>query len=478
MQNRPRIVYSLPDGGQSWILLRTGLLDRLAQSADFEWHFISPMARHPEFAEPFARANVSLHPWKLLRPSPVDRQMLWFRQELWRVRLGSSTSRIFAERMRQWEPKRYFLHHQFARLASKIPGAEQIVGRIHGAWMPSGPWGELLDELNPVALILGSGATKPQEVPLARAAAKRGIPCLGIIPSWDNLTSKGPLVAKPTRLAVWCERMRREAVELYGYRADDVVLTGPPQFDPHHRRRTAEDRLAFFQRTGLDPKKRLITYTSVPPGGCPFSAEYVPYFAGLLESGKLPRDCQLLVRLHPQDDFASFQRLAPIPGVRIERPGQSLGSQDGPGALLYYHPTRQDIDHLTDTIAFSDVVLNIASTITLDACVLDRPVLNIAFRPPGGDARFDIGEYYELDHYQPVTRSGASPIVRSEKELCVEIDRALSHPTALSDRRAALAREFDPFQDGGASRRLGDFILNFLGDALQRQATRSARKVA
>jgi hypothetical protein len=51
------------------------------------------------------------------------------------------------------------------------------------------------------------------EIPLIRAVIKAGIPTLGVVASWDNLTSKGLLLPKVDRLLVWNDAMREEAVK-------------------------------------------------------------------------------------------------------------------------------------------------------------------------------------------------------------------------------------------------------------------------
>ncbi len=456
------VLYTLPDGAQSSVLLRTALFDRLTCVRDLEWVFVSPLAGDPEFARAFARPGVRLKPWPGVQLSFWDRQIQMLRKELWRLRVGNATSEIFARRMRWMEPRRYHLHRRLARIGRCLPGFERMLDGIEHGLLGEGGWGEWLDEIQPLAVVFGSGGTKPQEAPLGRAARRRHIPCFNVIPSWDNLTSKGPLCYQGQRLAVWCERMRREAVELYGCRPEDVVVTGPPPFDPHAHPPAAKDRERFLTRLGFDPRRRLITYTSIHPDACPFSIDFVAVLARLIESGGLPEPCQLLVRMHPQDDFEAFERLPPMPHVVVERPGRYRGQANRNRAIFEYDPSGADVRHLTETLAFSDVVVNIASTITIEACALDRPVINLAYNLPGKFDGFDIADYYRLTHYQPVTESGAVVLVRSEEELRAAIVDALLSPKARSLERRRICGEYDPFRDGRAAERLASAILDFI----------------
>ncbi len=469
------VLYSLPDGAQSSVLLRTALFDRLTSVDDLQWVFASPLAENAEFARVFERPGVRLVPWPGVELSFWERQIQMLRKERWRLRVGNATSEIFARRMRWMEPRRYHLHRRTARFGSWIPGFDGLLDGLDRHVLGDGGWGRLLDELQPVAVVFGSGGTKLQEGPLARAARRRGIPCFNIIPSWDNLTSKGPLCYQGQRLAVWCERMRREAVDLYGCRPDDVVVTGPPPFDPHASPPPPAERQRFLKELGLDPARRLITYTSVHPDACPFSIDFVAVLARLIESGRLPASCQLLVRLHPQDDHEAFAKLPTLPHVVLERPGRYHGHANRNRAIFEYDPSARDVRHLTETLAFSDVVINVASTITLEACALDRPVINLAYNLESQFKGFDIGDYYRLTHYRPVTDSGAVAVVRSEHELRVAMIEALLAPKGRSLERWRLYGEYDPFRDGRASERLADAILDFIEEVAYVDLNRPGR---
>jgi hypothetical protein len=459
--HRRRILYSLPDGAQSSTLLRTELFEGLLAADDLEWTFVSPIAADPHFAEEFARRGCTLHHWPSVRPSLLDRQLFWLRQELWRARVDNESTSVYARRMRFTEPKRYHVHRRIARLTHHGQWIDRILNGLEAAFVSDGELGTLLDEAAPEVVVLGSAGIKPQDVPLGRAARRRRLPLLGVVPSWDNLTSKGPLQAKCDRLAVWCDQMSQEAVDLCGYRPDELVVTGPPQFDPHFEPAARDERARFFARIGLDPNLKLITYTSVPAGNCPFGTGFVELLAGLLSREMLGWECQLLVRLHPQDDFEAFEKLPQRANVRIERPGRYHGSASGQTSILKYNPTSDDTRHLTQTLRYSDVVVNIASTIALEACLLDRPVVNIAFNLDGSDGFIDLSEYYRTTHFRTITQSGATRIVRSAGELREALRDSLAHPGRLSTQRRRLYRHYDSFCDGKSARRLAQAIATF-----------------
>ena len=69
------------------------------------------------------------------------------------------------------------------------------------------------------------------------------------------------------------------------------------------------------------------------------------------------------------------------------------------------------MDQIEDFIN-SDIVITVASTITIDAIILNRPVIN--FKPKILNGKVDL---YQLDHYKSVTNSNELEIVESIEEL-------------------------------------------------------------
>src|SRR3954447_26285707 len=80
----------------------------------------------------------------------------------------------------------------------------------------------------------------------------------------------------------------------------------------------------------------------------------------------------LVVRLHPLDDPARWRAAAGAARIRLSA---AYGSANT-GAT---GPSPDDHARLTSSLAHADACLNIASTITLDAAILDRPTICLDF---------------------------------------------------------------------------------------------------
>src|SRR5678810_469992 len=64
-----------------------------------------------------------------------------------------------------------------------------------------------------------------------RTGGARGIPNIGYVNSWDNLTSKGMVHVLQDVYIVWNEPIAQEAVEIHEIPARTVRITGAPHLD-------------------------------------------------------------------------------------------------------------------------------------------------------------------------------------------------------------------------------------------------------
>ena len=80
-----------------------------------------------------------------------------------------------------------------------------------------------------------------------------------------------------------------------------------------------------------------------------------------------------------------------------------------------------------------------ASTVSLEMCMFGKPVINVAYNPPGVDIfPFDYGRFYSFDHYRPVVDSGAVAVAWDESNMRGMIRDALSRPGAAKEQQEKL----------------------------------------
>ncbi len=91
---------------------------------------------------------------------------------------------------------------------------------------------------------------RSHQVDHIRSARLLGIKSILGVGSWDHLTTKGLIHEVPDRVLVWNEAQKREAIELHGVPADQVVVTGAQAYDHWFSAGPSVEREAFCrQRT-------------------------------------------------------------------------------------------------------------------------------------------------------------------------------------------------------------------------------------
>ncbi|MCA2961115.1 MAG: hypothetical protein IOD12_12750 [Silvanigrellales bacterium] len=324
-------------------------------------------------------------------------------------------------------------------------------------------------------LLCSTPGQKFADVPFLGAAARRGIPSLATVYSWDNLTAKGAFIEKPDRLLVWNEWMKEEAVNYHGYDPAFVEVTGSPSYDAFARLRGAADanlRSVFFESLGFNPNLPLVSLCTIPPlyfGSC--HAWIAREVLSAVDDGRLP--CfQLLVRPHPLDstDYASLDH----PLLRVDCSKDSLTAP-----LANWVPGRGHLDRLAMTMVFSQVVLNIASTITIDACFFDTPVVTLAIDAPLRLKDYDgsVRRYYDYTHFKRVVECRAAPLVESLDELFSSIREALADPALRRSERAEVARSMCHVVDGTASEKMAESFSRFVNLAHKNMGAASSHSL-
>jgi hypothetical protein len=135
------------------------------------------------------------------------------------------------------------------------------------------------------------------------------------------------------------------------------------------------------------------------------------------------------VRPAPVDDGTRYAALRrDFPEMIFARPAWVHAS---PGDWSRVFPLPEDVRFLANLTRHADLNVNMASTMTLDFAIHDKPVVNVAFdtvNPP----RFGVPYweyYYRFEHYRPVVELGAARFARSPEELAEHVNVYLDDPS-------------------------------------------------
>ncbi|HEY1558638.1 MAG TPA: hypothetical protein VGF94_27635 [Kofleriaceae bacterium] len=319
----------------------------------------------------------------------------------------------------------------------------------------SDEWPDYMRRHRPALVFNGSHIHNTSSLPVVRAAQWAGIPTAAFLFSWDNLTSQGRIKPTYDGYLVWNEAIKADLLRQYPRtRPDRVFVTGTPQFDFHFRPEFRLSREELCARVGADPARPIVLYSTGMARQMPHEPRIVEGVARALAQVRgVPRP-QLLVRLYPKDRSGRFDALKAkqLPDVLFP---------DVAWEPRWLTPRLEDCAMLTSTLAHAAIGINVASTISLELCMFDKPVLNIGYDPPGVDVHpISYARYYTFDHYKPVVDSGAVEVVASEDALVAALQSAFDRPEARAvQRQRLLERFFGSTLDGQASSRVAAALL-------------------
>jgi CDP-glycerol:poly(glycerophosphate) glycerophosphotransferase len=298
---------------------------------------------------------------------------------------------------------------------------------------------------------------------LMRRAASEKVPVVSLVSSWDNLTSKAFFPFSLEKLVVWNHVLKNEAIDLFEFPEEKIFVSGIPRYDVFFREGTFSDRVTFFKKFNLDSQKKLIIYgtgsantgrtvmdpVSPEPDICEFIADQI-------KEGEISESTQLLVRLHPQAKPEQYQKLIDREDVFVHIPGNKSEFQD----RLF--STNDDIE-LGETMMHADVLVNLGSTLIIDAAVFNTPIVCVNFDFKGErPEKISIKRIYEFDHHAKLRRTGGYDLAKSKKELISQINRAIEEPTFLSKERRKIIEQQCVYDDGRSGERIANYILEVI----------------
>ncbi|MFT5111200.1 MAG: CDP-glycerol glycerophosphotransferase (TagB/SpsB family) [Parasphingorhabdus sp.] len=275
------------------------------------------------------------------------------------------------------------------------------------------------------------------------AAKKYGAQTCAVVGSWDRPTTKGPISHWFKQVIVYSSQMKNDVVDYHAIPADKVVNVGWPLFDGYaNSRRTRSAEIIDWLNLPTNCCLLVFTANSARLG------ENEPHIAGYLAdqvvNNRYDKPCMLLIRPHPVDNEWKSR----------------YGLYQSQGRVIVQAAELAGLKRLEDTLCAADVVISGQGSISLDAAAVDAPIINLGFDGKNPDDSELARQWYKMDHYCPVVKSGAVEMVNGFEELDRAINRYLMNPDYRAEgRRWIRENMMDPL-DGCAASRLTDLLRN------------------
>ena len=331
----------------------------------------------------------------------------------------------------------------------------QLENRLTYRRRPTRFFDELYDELQPDLILNGSHIHGSAGLLPIRVAHRMGIKTTGFVFSWDNPTSRSRIMEPYDYFFVWHQLMKSQIRAQYPHIAEDrMFITGTPQFDFHFKPEYSLSRDELAARIGFDPSRPFILYTTGIDAHFPEEHHTLELVIRLLDQLDVPQKPQLVVRTYVKGTSDEMNRLATqnIPDVYF--PPMQWDPE-------WYVPAFNDLTIYTSLLREAALGINAASTVSLELLMHDKPVINLAFDPPGSNLPYPYRwrRHIEFDHYQPVADSGAVMVAEKLDDMKQMLTHGLTNPEDESPARQAFIKDVFGDMDGSSGRRIADCLL-------------------
>lgn len=336
------------------------------------------------------------------------------------------TSPLLTERARKSTPKLTRLFTRFGKVRNWLH-SNHGWETLHNIEVVIPPSRLILSEIaryNPDILIASSAVLGyARETDYLKAASRLGIRTAVVIPSWDNLTTKGTLHAIPDWLFVWNERQVDEAVQLHNVPRERIFCTGAPKYDPWFNLEPALDREDFCQALGIDSARSFLLYVCSSLFISGDETIFVDELSTRLRQNLKLSDLILLIRPHPQN-LEYWQRYQKKNDNVFMWPKDLLNLE--PSAMMqdYYH-----------SIYYSSGVVGINTSAFIESAIVDRPCIAIL------SDRYNYTQM-GLPHFHHLADAGFLELPRDLDEATTKIAGILDGIDSKAKKRRRFVKDF------------------------------------
>lgn len=339
-------------------------------------------------------------------------------------------------------PSRRFLGFPFASSRLLFSALRRI---YFSRWQHHALVEELYDRFRPNVVVI-THLQISALTPYVLAARARDIPVLGVNGSWDQPTTKGPMLPGVEKVLAQSRQVVDDLATHHDFPRERMEIVGWPQMDIYADLGAIAPREAFLARLGLPANARYILVAAYADRLGQHEPEMCRAISSSIARGNLGDSATLYIRCHP-----------------LDRNWQTrLGALHSPPSAIVEPPDLGALDHLTNLIRHAEVVIASAGTINLDAAALDTPSIAVAFEENDVPYYDRAARRYDMEHVAAVMACGGIRKVRSIDELLAAVSDYMKDRTLDADGRATLRAQHLAPLDGKASQRIADAISRFV----------------
>jgi len=329
----------------------------------------------------------------------------------------------------------------------------------------------LFDKYSP-ELVFCAQAFDEIESHLIREAKKRKVKTITYVNTWDKVTARSMFRVLADKFIVFNNIVKQELIETNDVDPKDIFVSGIPQYDQFFNPESLQDTAKMF---GLDippsmSRAQFFEFICVPIDTqfilyAPMGNEYSNQDWDVIDllhqhviEKKYGKAVDFFVRF-PPNDFLNDNEIKKRPWLKWYYPAIRFSKKRGSDWDMNF----KDLILLTDTLNYASVVVCYASSLSIDAAVFDKPIINLNFEMRREKKLIKSPtKFYKFEHYKKALATNAIKLVEGEEELIRTVRNYLTNPELEREERKRLVSEQCSYIDGKSGQRMVEFLISQL----------------
>lgn len=315
---------------------------------------------------------------------------------------------------------------------------------------------ECFDKYKP-DIVFSTSIITHLDIACMKEARRRGISSVSMQKGWDNAIKEYYRFI-PDYFLVQNENLIDIAEEFQGIPREKIYVIGFPQFDMYRKKEILRTREEHLKKFGLNSNLPVIFF-GAEGVDTPEDYKIAEKIYEWIQNNELVKPCQLLVRPHfsnVQNDVFKNLRGKRNVAVHDYQVVQGLFGDK-------WNPTYEETVDFVNSVYHCNMMVNVASTLTLDAACVDRPIITMGFGCIFMNGRDVTEEYlYMPEHYKWVMDTGGVDKADSYEQLKDQINTYLLNFEYRSAGRERIRKEVCYKVDGKSSERMVNAIDDIL----------------
>mgnify|MGYP000182770487 CR=1 FL=1 len=289
----------------------------------------------------------------------------------------------------------------------------------------------LLKQINPSTLFC-SHQRGLKAATVFAAATDLGIKTTTVIYSWDNLP-KARLALRADTYLVWSDHMKEEIKLFYPeILQTSVVVTGTPQFECYANGHNIIDKTIFYKQYNLSIDKKIICFSGDDVKTSPDDPKYLNDIVSALIDANLQDQYQILFRRCPVDVSNRFDKVLNKYSDLIKvAPPLWFFNKSEHWTTIY--PSKDDVKLLVSTAFYSDIVVNVGSTMAFDFAMFDKPCVFINYdQKTKNDPNWSVETIYKYQHFKSMPNKESVIWLNGSEEIITKLTKQFSDTSAMN----------------------------------------------